>query len=333
MDTPPPVSAAASAPEPPASAAVAEAAPSQPAPTPPAPSPLDALKQRIADSGKNCESLSKMLKQEPLLQGSGSEASALKQRIMRSLEQNCRETAIREAKNLCPGQRPKELAPEMVIVFDASGSMNYSLDVTEAQIRQSGEAAAVENLMRQFLGGRATGTNPMLEKLTREPKRITVAKRATVSVAQRLPSDMNVGLVMVDQCPSARPVGFFGPGQRGSLIGQIQGIEPRAGTPLADGIAKGGQMVDGVKRESLMLVVSDGTESCGGDPCAVASALKQAKPHLRINVVDITGTGAGNCVAQATGGKVFTANNADQLSAMTSRAAQEAMGPANCKQP
>jgi hypothetical protein len=169
MDTPPPVSAAASAPEPPASAAVAEAAPSQPAPTPPAPSPLDALKQRIADSGKNCESLSKMLKQEPLLQGSGSEASALKQRIMRSLEQNCRETAIREAKNLCPGQRPKELAPEMVIVFDASGSMNYSLDVTEAQIRQSGEAAAVESLMRQFLGGRATGTNPMLEKLTREP--------------------------------------------------------------------------------------------------------------------------------------------------------------------
>ena len=114
-------------------------------------------------------------------------------------------------------------------------------------------------------------------------------------------------------------------------MGQIQGIEPRAGTPLADGIAKGGQLVDGVTREALIVVVSDGVESCGRDPCAEAAALKRAKPLLKINVVDITGTGAGNCVAQITGGKVFTARNADEVVAMTNRAAQDAMGPANCK--
>jgi hypothetical protein len=59
--------------------------------------------------------------------------------------------------------------------------------------------------------------------------------------------------------------------------------------------------------------------------------LKRAKPHLKINVVDITGTGAGNCVAQATGGKVYTARNADEVVAMTERAAREAMGPEGCK--
>jgi hypothetical protein len=80
-----------------------------------------------------------------------------------------------------------------------------------------------------------------------------------------------------------------------------------------------------------MLVVSDGVESCGRDPCTVARALARSKPHLKINVIDILGTGAGNCLAQLTGGKVFTANNVNELSSMTTRAAQDVMVPEHCK--
>jgi hypothetical protein len=318
---------------PPASAPAAEPA-SAPEPPPPAsqpaPDPLDALKQRISSAGKNCDKLAEMLKSEPLLKGSGADASTLKQQMLRTMEQNCRDKAIREARNLCPGQRPKDLVPETALVFDASGSMNFSLDVNEQQIRQMGQAATVESMMRQLGMGGMGGASPMAA-LTREPRRITVAKRAALSVVQRLPSDMSVGLVMVDQCPQARSIGMFPPGQRGSVLSQIQGIEPRQGTPLADGIAKAGRLVDGVKREAIIVVVSDGTESCGQDPCAVAAALKREKPYLKINVVDITGTGAGNCVAQATGGKVFTARNADEVVAQMNRASQDAMGGANCK--
>jgi hypothetical protein len=340
-DTPMPIASApppppvASAPEPVASAPqpvpAASAPVPQPAPSRPAPSPLDDLKKRIAGAARNCDALAAMLKGEPLLQGSGAQAAALKQQVMKQLETHCRERAIQEAKNLCPGQRPPELAPEIAIVFDASGSMKYSLDATEQEIAQAGQVQALEEMMRQFgIGGRGGG-GAVVERLTREPRRITVARQATQSVVQRLPSDMNVGLVTIEECPSARTVGRFAPSQRGALLGRIQGIEPRAGTPLADGIAKGGQLVDGVDREALMVVVSDGTESCEQDPCAVAAALKRAKPRLKINVVDITGTGAGNCVAQATGGRVFTAKNADELVGMTERAAREAMGPGNCK--
>ena len=113
-------------------------------------------------------------------------------------------------------------------------------------------------------------------------------------------------------------------------MAELQGLQPDGGTPLADGVAKGGQMVDGVRREALMVVISDGAESCGQDPCAVARQLKQAKPYLKINVVDITGTGAANCLAQITGGRVFTARNADEVATMTREASKEAMGPANC---
>ena len=52
---------------------------------------------------------------------------ALKKQISQTLEKNCKEKLIKEAKNLCPNERPKELAPELIIVFDASGSMDLSL--------------------------------------------------------------------------------------------------------------------------------------------------------------------------------------------------------------
>jgi hypothetical protein len=100
---------------------------------------------------------------------------------------------------------------------------------------------------------------------------------------------------------------------------------------LADGVAKAGQMVDGVKREAVMLVVSDGQESCQReDPCAVANALARVKPHLRINVVDITGTGAGNCLARATNGKVYAAHKAEEIALVTGQAAADALTPAHC---
>ena len=78
-------------------------------------------------------------------------------------------------------------------------------------------------------------------------------------------------------------------------------------------------------------MISDGEESCRGDPCATARALAAAKPRLKINVLDITGTGAGNCVAAATKGQVFTARNAADVVSSMRRAAQEVMGPAHCR--
>jgi hypothetical protein len=61
-----------------------------------------------------------------------------------------------------------------------------------------------------------------------------------------------------------------------------------------------------------------------------AHRVARSKPRLVINVVDITGTGAGNCAARATGGKVYTAKNAAEVKAMMRSATQEVRGPAEC---
>ena len=274
-----------------------------------------------------------MLAAEPLLQESNPRAVQLKQHISRTLDTDCKQTLIEEAKNLCPSERPRELAPELLIVFDASGSMIYSLTATREEIQRA------ENTVRQLsqLGpwGQAAGAVAgMIEtdRLTQEPRRITAAKHAASDVVRQIPGDVNIGLVLIEDCDRARSVGIFAPSERGTLLSKLQMIQPVSGTPLADGIARAGEMLDGVNKESVMLVVSDGEESCGQDPCAVAARLASAKPNLKINVVDIMGTGAGNCLARATGGRVFAANNVNELALMTNQAAQDVLGPEHCQQ-
>jgi hypothetical protein len=316
-------------PEPAASApAVAASEPQAPVSQAEAPQadPLDALQNRVAAAGKNCKEL-QALSRDRLLREKHPRAQALQRQVTQALQQNCGERLIQEAKNMCPGQRPVELAPELALVFDASGSMRWSLGVTEQDLRKMSQ---VEGMMRAFgLGQGVPGLD--MSRAQREPTRMTAARQAALNMARRAPSDANIGLVLVEECPSARNAGFYPPARRGALTGILQGVQPRGGTPLADGIAQAGRMVDGVKREALMVVISDGAESCGRDPCAEAAALVRAKPHLKINVVDITGTGAANCVAQIGRGRVFTARNAEEVAAMTRQASQDAMAPAKCK--
>jgi Mg-chelatase subunit ChlD len=309
-DTPAP----APAPAPAASAAEPPQAPELPASA--VPGPLDSLRKRVSDAGQQCGPLIELLKRDAQLKERA--AAELRKQVLDTLQRSCKDTLVREAKNLCPGERPKQVVPEFVIVFDASPSMAFSLDAARAQI---------ELAMRM---GRP-------EMATRDPQRVKPAREAAIEVARRVPRDMSTGLVMVDSCrQGARPVGFFGPGQRAALLGKLAGIQPHpfndeGGTPLADGIARAGQMVDGVGREATILVISDGEESCRGNPCAVAQALAAAKPKLKINVLDIDGTGAGNCLAAATKGQVFTARNAADVVSSMRRASQEVMGPAHCR--
>jgi hypothetical protein len=235
---------------------------------------------------------------------------------------------IDNAKNLCPSDRPPELAPEMVVMFDASGSMALNIEATPEDEKWLGQLKQRASLP----GYRLTDSEmARYERLTADPTRISIARQATINVVRRLPRDVRTGLVVAENCPTATNMGRFAAGQSGQLINRLSQLTPKGGTPLGDGLYEAGQLVDGVTREATILLVSDGAESCNGDPCYVAQQLKKAKPHLKINVVDIGGTGAAACVAAITGGKVYTAKTVNELNISLDRAAQDALGPSNCK--
>lgn len=233
-----------------------------------------------------------------------------------------------DPRKLCPGERPKELAPDMALVFDGSGSMFEKIapdGATERNLQQLLRAGVVGRLVGSVVRSSIEARHPNL------PRRIDVAKDATADVIGQIPNDVDIGLVLVSDCPSAKPIGFFSPSQRGQLLQGIRSINPVKGTPLADGLAKAANMVDGVEVPAVIVVVSDGEESCGSNPCAVARNIARHKPKLTINVVDITGSGAGNCAAQLTGGRVYSAGNAQDFKLNLQRATEEVRGPAECR--
>ncbi len=324
---------------------VAEPAPpaEEPAPPAPEPDPLDLLTEKVK-AATDCAALQSLLKNEKQLQDTDPRAVALKQQVNDRIARQCqqepakppqaKQAQIQQAKNLCPGQRPPELAPELIIVFDASGSMQEKLPLTaQEQLKRKVTQDVIGGLGGLIGGsaGRSVGKAVQDATIGEPPTRMTAAKEAATAVVRKTPRDTNIGLVMIENCPGARPAGYYSPAQRGSLTGLIQSLKPVGGTPLGDGIAKGGQMLDGVNRQSVMVVISDGQESCGTDPCGVARQLARTKPNLKINVVDIMGTGAGNCVANATGGRVFTAKSVKDLNLMVTQAAQDVLGPGNCR--
>jgi hypothetical protein len=235
---------------------------------------------------------------------------------------------VDNAKLVCPEDRPAALAPELIVVFDASGSMNININAT----RQ--EEDWVNHILSLPAGTRLSPSDQQkFMRLHKEPTRIMSAKQSTIKLLQRLPKDIGTGLVVVDDCPTARNLGRYTPGQRSQMIGQLSQLSPKGGTPLADGLHQAGELADGVTRESIILLVSDGAESCrnGGDVCYVARNLKSQKPHLKVNVIDIGGAGGANCAAEITGGKVYSISNLKDLNIGLDRAAQDALGPAQCK--
>jgi len=60
--------------------------------------------------------------------------------------------------------------------------------------------------------------------------------------------------------------------------------------------------------ESTIVVVTDGDDTCGGDPCGAARAIRAKRPNVTINVIDLSGGSSPTprCIANATGGKVLT---------------------------
>ncbi len=235
---------------------------------------------------------------------------------------------VDNAKTVCPEDRPAALAPELIVVFDASGSMKININATQDE-----EDWLIGVINSHSLNRLSPSDQQKFARLHQEPTRIMTAKQATISLLQRLPKDVGTGLVVVDDCPNARNLGRYTPSQRSQMIAQLSQLAPNRGTPLADGLLQGGELADGVNKESTILLVSDGEESCGrgANVCYVARNLKRQKPHLKVNVIDIGGAGAANCAAELTGGKVYTVNSVKDLNIGMDRAAQDALGPAQCR--
>ena len=211
-----------------------------------------------------------------------------------------------------PKYKPGE-TPQMVMIFDNSASMLFSLLESSQSIDAFTDRWDAYGV-----------SDAEIEYMRRLPNRLSTAKKASANIINSIGKNVDIGLVSLKTCPAATNHGFYSPGKRNALKAKIQAMKPgeeQSGTPLYNGLQVASSMIDGVKRDAFILLLSDGKDSCTrSDICSLANQIAKQKPRLKVNVVDIGGARAANCVAAATGGKVFTANNQKQVVSMINQA-------------
>lgn len=158
------------------------------------------------------------------------------------------------------------------------------------------------------------------------------AKSAMLDVLQSGLSDFaNVGIIVYghkgssslnDQAVSCSGVEVLDPLSKVDvdLIREdIDQISPRGWTPLAGALEKAGKVLAGKTEfsQNFVILLSDGKETCGGDPAMVAQKLHESGIELVTNVV---GLSVGEeekkqleLIAQAGGGRYFAANSRNEL--------------------
>ncbi|MBI4864861.1 MAG: VWA domain-containing protein [Candidatus Riflebacteria bacterium] len=127
---------------------------------------------------------------------------------------------------------------------------------------------------------------------TEESTRMEVAREVLTGVIKELPdSEINVGLWVYGARPTKRGdcddvhrLHPLGPVDKPGLLAAFATLRPRGWTPIATALERAAEDLPPGGNNSLVLV-TDGIESCGGDPCAAARKLASRGIFTRSFVV------------------------------------------------
>ena len=158
--------------------------------------------------------------------------------------------------------------------------------------------------------------------------KLEAAKRVVSHLIERLPDDLNVGLLAYGHrlgatdpgtCQDIELVVPVVATDKARLLGKVQGLDGRGRTPIAASLTRAGEILQalGTGREKSLVLVTDGLETCGGDAQATARALQALGIKLDFLVIgfDLAETEAKaiEAIAQAGKGKYLNAKNAKEL--------------------
>ncbi len=166
----------------------------------------------------------------------------------------------------------------------------------------------------------------MKTPLAGKRSRWDVALDTLQTVLERLPDTFNVGLRMYGHregsrspktCTDTELLVPIGPLDRQGILQQAKAFQPKGETPLVYSALQAPGDLKALGGGTVILI-TDGEESCKGDPVKAAAELKASGLDLRLNIVGFAVTNpktqkdlAG--FSQATGGMFYAAQSGDAL--------------------
>jgi hypothetical protein len=161
-------------------------------------------------------------------------------------------------------------------------------------------------------------SSSMGEVISGEVK-LDIAKDVIVDLLQDLPSGALVGVRTFGGHCSSNLLAPVAPLEEVQLRTEILKLTPKGATPIALALEEAKEDMAAITGPKLILLVSDGIETCKGDPVAAARDFIGAGLDLRIHVVgfDISRNVPARdqliAIAESTGGLYFDADNSEEL--------------------
>ena len=156
--------------------------------------------------------------------------------------------------------------------------------------------------------------------------KIAIAKQILTDATQWLPRDLSLSMrtygstsaTKERNCTDSQLLVPVGSDNRDAIRAAIGGLQPRGQTPIAFALEQAAADFGDLQSERVIVLMTDGLESCGGDPVASAGGLREQGITVHVigfglgNTVD-EDTGSLTAIANAGGGEFVTANSADEL--------------------
>lgn len=172
----------------------------------------------------------------------------------------------------------------------------------------------------------------MKENLERGMQKMDAAKMVLQQALARVPADVNLGLRVFGQgytgdpsmdCKQSALLVPLGQGNRRSIIERTRQVHPYGLTPLEYALRQAAENdLQGLNGPKTLILISDGADTCGGNPCEFIKQLPRLGIKLKVDIVglslknrpdDILARNQLNCITEQSGGKYYDANTAAQL--------------------
>lgn len=118
-------------------------------------------------------------------------------------------------------------------------------------------------------------------------------------------------------CTDIETLAVSGETSTAALLAAVDGISPKGKTPLGGALERAANDLRSEQRQAVVTVISDGHETCGADPCAIAARLRADGMDFVAHVIGFDTTEEENrelrCIASATGGVFARASTRAEL--------------------
>ncbi len=157
-----------------------------------------------------------------------------------------------------------------------------------------------------------------MQEVKGEARKMDLAQYALAQLGRTLPKDVHLKArvfgattpVSERNCQDTQPLSNPG--------AQWGGVQAQGAAPLALALQSLGKDLKDVKGSRVGLLITDGWDSCGGDPLAVAKELNQDSERLRLHILylgegDPASESLLNRLAESTGGRMYKVSRPEEL--------------------